>query len=127
MAVVILNSNNRWNDATRLLDYGFNEVRPVVLAEKDELVTELEVREGLEKRVSLVALERLEVYVPRIEVEKIQRKVVLTPAPEAPVKRGDKLGKMKFYLDDKELGAVDLVANQDVDRLSWFKRLFDKS
>ncbi|MDO7786705.1 D-alanyl-D-alanine carboxypeptidase [Desulforamulus aquiferis] len=127
LAVVILNSNNRWNDATRLLDYGFKEVRPVVLAEKDELVTELEVREGLEKRVSLVALERLEVYVPRIEVEKIQRKVVLTPAPEAPVKRGDKLGKMKFYLDDKELGAVDLVANQDVDRLSWFKRLFDKS
>lgn len=124
LVVVILNSNNRWNDATRLMDYGFEEVRPVVLTDKDELITGIEVKEGIEKKVNLVASKRLEVYVPRIEVEKIQRKIVLTPAPQAPVKRGTKLGQMKFFLNDRELGAVDLITNQDIGRLSLIDRLF---
>lgn len=125
LVAVILNSNNRWNDATRLLEYGFNEVKPVVLAEKDEVISELPVLEGVEKKVSLVAAEKVEAYIPVIDIEKVERKVNLNPSPTAPVAQGTKLGTATYVLRGREIASVDLVANQNIERLSWLNRIFD--
>ncbi|MEW6065779.1 MAG: D-alanyl-D-alanine carboxypeptidase family protein [Bacillota bacterium] len=125
LVAVILHSNNRWNDATRLLEYGFNEIKPVVLTEKDEVITELPVLDGLDKKVSLVAAQRIEVYLPRIDVDKVERKATLNPTPTAPVKQGTKLGTATYFLNGKEIASVDLVANRNIERVSWFNRLFD--
>ncbi len=124
LIAVILNSNNRWSDATSLLEYGFNEVKPVVLAEKDEVIAELKVTEGVEQKVTLVAAKKLEIYLPVIQVEKIQRKINLYPTANAPVKQGHKLGTITYVVEGKEIATVDLVANQDIKRISWLKRLF---
>ncbi|AQS58952.1 D-alanyl-D-alanine carboxypeptidase family protein [Desulforamulus ferrireducens] len=125
LVVVILNSNNRWQDATKLLDYGFNQVKPVVLAEQDEVMAEIEVLEGKEPKVTLVAAKKLEYNLPLIEVEKIQRKVNLYPVPKAPVKKGTVLGTATYLIEGKEIATVDLIANQDIERKPWFQRIFD--
>ncbi|MEG6522387.1 D-alanyl-D-alanine carboxypeptidase family protein [Desulfotomaculum sp. 1211_IL3151] len=125
LVVVILNSNNRWNDATRLLEYGFNEVERRVLIEKDEVVSEIQVLEGVETRVALVTANRVEAYVASMDSDKIESRITRNPIPRAPIKQGDKLGKMVFVLNDKEIGTVDLIANQHIERLAWYKRIFD--
>lgn len=125
LVVVILNSDNRWNDATKLLDFGFNEVRPVVLVEKGELVTDLEVVDGVEKKINLVAAERVQIYTTSIELEKIKRKLKLEQAPTAPVSQGTRLGQLKFYLNDKEIASVDLVSSQEVGKISWIRKLLN--
>lgn len=125
LVVVILDSNNRWNDATRLLDWGFNEVKPVVMVEKDEIVSELPVQEGVEQRVHLVAAQKVEACIPIAQRDKVERKINLSPSPTAPVQQGTKLGRAIYLLNGKEIAAVDLVANQSIDRISFWKRLWD--
>lgn len=125
LVVVILHSNNRWNDATRLLDWGFNEVKPVVMVEKDEIISELPVIEGVEQRVRLVASQKVEAYIPMVERDKVERKITLFSSPKAPVEKGAKLGRASYLLNGKEIAAVDLVANQSIDRISFWKRLWD--
>lgn len=125
LVVVILNSNNRWNDATRLLEWGFNEVKSVVLVEKDEIMGEIPVLEGVEQKVHLVSASKLECYIPIVNMEKVQHKIILSAAPTAPVSQGTKLGRVVYYLEGREIAAVDLVANQNIEPLAWYKRLFD--
>lgn len=124
LAVVILNSNNRWNDATGLLEFGFNEVRPVVLAEKDEQLGKLQVLEGVEKEVTLAAANRVEVYLAPYDVGKIEERKNLTEAPRAPIPKGAKLGSVTYILHGKGIASVDLIANQNIERVSWLKRVF---
>ena len=125
LVVVILHSNNRWNDATRLLEYGFNEVKPVVLVEKDEVLSTMPVLEGVENKITLVTAKKLEVYVPSVDMDKIERKIHLKPTPMAPVKQGTKLGQAIFTVKGKEIASVDLVANQNIERLPWYKSIFN--
>ncbi|CCO07276.1 D-alanyl-D-alanine carboxypeptidase family protein [Desulforamulus hydrothermalis] len=124
LVAVILHSSNRWSDAIKLLTYGFTEVKPVVLAEKDEVMAELPVIGGTDKKVTLVAAQKVEAYLVASDTEKVVRRITLAPAPAAPVKQGSKLGTATYYLNGREIAAVDLVANRRVDRLSWFKRWF---
>jgi len=124
LVAVILNSDNRWNDATNLLEYGFREVTPVVVAEKDERMAELQVVEGIDKKVSLVAARKVEVSVLRKDIDKIEEKINLAPAPKAPVTQGMKLGYATFLLNGKEIASVDLIANKNIDRLPWYRRIF---
>ena len=125
LVVVILNSNNRWNDATRLLEWGFHEVQPITLVEKDEILSELPVLEGVEQKVHLVAARKAETYLPTVEMDKVERKIILSSTPTAPVEQGAKLGKAVYLLNGKEIVTVDLVANQSIERISWWKRLWD--
>ncbi|WP_073235043.1 D-alanyl-D-alanine carboxypeptidase family protein [Desulforamulus putei] len=125
LVAVILHSSNRWSDATGLLEYGFTEVKPVVLAEKDEVISELPVTDGVDKKVTLIAAQKTEAYVPRTNVDKVERRVNLAPIPTAPVEQGSKLGTATYFLNGKEIASVDLVANRHIERVSWFKRLFD--
>ena len=125
LVAVVLNSSNRWDDAAKLLEYGFNEVKRRVLIEKDEVVSEIQVLEGVEKKVTLVTANGVEAYVPNIDLDKLESQIQLNPTPLAPIKQGDKLGKMIFVLKGKEIGTVDLIANQHIERLPWYKRLFD--
>ncbi|AEF93902.1 Serine-type D-Ala-D-Ala carboxypeptidase [Desulfotomaculum nigrificans CO-1-SRB] len=126
LVAVVLNSPNRWDDATNLLEYGFREFRPQVLSEKDEVMGEIPVVEGVEQKVTLVAAKKVEAYVARIDSDKVERKINLAPPPKAPIKQGIKLGKATFVLHGQEIATVDLVANRNIKRLPWFKRIFKK-
>ena len=125
LVAVILNSQNRWDDATGLLDYGFNDIKPVALVEKSEYVDKVPVEEGVEKEVRLVAANKVEVYLPPGELELVQKKIHKTVAPKAPITKGTKLGTVTYLLKDKEIASVDLVANQDIERLPWYRRIFE--
>ena len=39
---------------------------------------------------------------------------------EAPIKKGDVIGKVVFSLDDSELSSTNLVASCDVDKITLF-------
>ena len=52
----------------------------------------------------------------------------LAPQVEAPVEPGQKLGELKVLVDGEQVDAIDLVAPQEVPRLSIggiFKRFLD--
>ncbi len=63
-------------------------------------------------------------------LEKIEKKIEIPAEVEAPIKKGDVIGKVVCYSDGEKKGSVDLIAGEDVERHTiwmtvqeWFQKL----
>ena len=61
------------------------------------------------------------------------QKLVVDKFAYAPIKKGDRLGEVKFYLDGKNIGSADIVAAEDIDvpeqkqeEKSFFQRIKER-
>lgn len=112
-------SNDRFNGAKKLLDYGFaNYNYSSIEAEIDEN-TELQVIKGTAKTVGIKPQSTLNVLLPKSASGKIERKTVLSENVTAPVKKGDVLGTVTVTLGGEQLGEIPLVAKADVEKLTF--------
>ena len=111
-------SNDRFNGAKKLLDYGVANYNYSSIEAGIEENTELEVLKGTEKTVEIQPQGTLNVLLPKSASGKIERKTVLSENVTAPVKKGDILGTVTVTLDGEQLGEIPLVANEDVGRLT---------
>lgn len=113
-------SKERFADAANLLNYAFANYTsyelkssqplptvPVKLGETDYVHTEL-------KSASPILLEKT-------DVSKITQKISIYENVQAPVEKGQKLGEISFFIDDKNIANSDIVAADDVFRLTIAK------
>lgn len=125
---VVLHSHNRYGDAKKMLDYGFDNIERIQLSGNKENISSLPITNGIKSSVNVVTAKALEVDMIKEDLENVQKKVELVKTLEAPVKAGQKVGEIKFLLHDQQIAQVDLVAAQQVPAQSWFyrtgKRLF---
>ncbi len=112
-------SNDRFGGAKKLLDYGFANYNYSSIDAGLEENTELKVIKGTEKTVGIKPQSTLDVLLPKSASGKIERKTVLSENVTAPVKKGDVLGTVTVTLDGEQLGEIPLVANEDVERLTF--------
>ena len=110
-------SNQRFEDAKALLDYGFANyamaaVYPEVpLAPVDVLLgTSAQVQPQLERDCRLL--------VRRGEESQVSTRLTLAENVEAPVERGQTLGQMEVYVGDELRETIPILSAQEVDRLS---------
>ena len=117
---------SRATETTRLLSYGFNLFRKVtVIPDAGTPVPERVAMEGGKQAdLGLVYAERLEVSVPQEREGDIEMRRELVEPVTAPVAEGEKVGEVVAVLDGFELGRVDLLAAETVEKGNWFNRLF---
>ncbi|WP_211230085.1 D-alanyl-D-alanine carboxypeptidase family protein [Desulfovirgula thermocuniculi] len=114
LIAVVLCSADRYRDAAALLDYGFLEVQRVSLCRAGGEALAVPVARGAAAAVRAVAAGDLEVDLARDQLGQVRREVRLFSPLAAPVRAGQKVGEMVYYLGDSELGRVDLVAAESV-------------
>ncbi|MGN0494455.1 MAG: D-alanyl-D-alanine carboxypeptidase family protein [Acutalibacteraceae bacterium] len=112
-------SNDRFNGAKKLLDYGFANYNYSSIAAEIDQNTAIDVIKGTQKTVGIEPQSTLNVLLPKTASGKIERKTVLSEDITAPVKKGDVLGTVTVTLDGEQLGEIPLVAKEDVERLSF--------
>jgi len=112
----------REQEATKILDYGF---RSFELVKTEQLldVSQARVYKGRAKNVSLTTGDA-SVTVLRGKQAQLQVETQIDSL-EAPIKAGDQVGKMKVYLGEELLKEVSIVAENTVERGSWFTVLID--
>lgn len=112
----------REQEATKILDYGF---RSFELVKTEQLldVSQARVYKGRAKNVSLTTGDA-SVTVLRGKQAQLQVETQIDSL-EAPIKAGDQVGKMKVYLGEELLKEVPIVAENTVERGSWFTVLID--
>ncbi|MGI6143271.1 MAG: D-alanyl-D-alanine carboxypeptidase family protein [bacterium] len=113
---VVLNSNDRWGDSVRLLDYGFNDFSLLSLAKQGERVGEARVTGGVLDRVPIVPVRDLNVIVPREKRGEVERVVDLRKDLAAPLKEGEVVGEIKAILGGEIIEKVSLIATVEVPR-----------
>ncbi|MFG6318725.1 MAG: D-alanyl-D-alanine carboxypeptidase [Clostridia bacterium] len=111
-------SNIRFNDAKKLLDYGFTNFKFEKNGTKDAVVKTVEVNKAVEKELNLVYEKDSGILVQKSNSANIEQEVVLSENISAPIQKGEILGTVHFYLDGEILDSINLVAEKDVDKLS---------
>ena len=112
-------SNDRFNGAKKLLDFGFANYNYSGIDAGLEENPKIQVLKGTQKTVEALPQGTLNVLLPKTASGKIERKTVLSENVTAPVKKGDVLGTVTVTLDGKQLGEIPLVAKSDIKKLTF--------
>ncbi len=128
---VIMDSTDMYGDMEKLLDYGFDNYQVKAIPRKDK-TSLVKVNKGASQSV-LAELERdVSVVLLPDELSKLTFKTDLVKNVQAPVKKGDILGKAKIVLNGEELEQVNYIAKESVPKkptlwmtiAGWFASLF---
>lgn len=115
-------SDDRFSDARTLLDYGFSSYK-LYRDETAEPVGTVPVNKGAHAGVAVKMAEPLTVLIARSNEGLIVTDYELSPSVTAPICAGTVLGKAICRSGDTVIGSCDLVAVNDVEKMSFFSAL----
>lgn len=131
LIAVSLNAPDDWNDHMAMLDYGFASYKSLSL-DGSGFSGRLPVVGGKDGKnaVSVYGGAGGSVTVPRDRAESITSRILLPAFVYAPVSAGDRVGRIQYCLDEKEIYSVPLLAGEDVDpaekKPGFWERLFGR-
>jgi D-alanyl-D-alanine carboxypeptidase (penicillin-binding protein 5/6) len=116
-------SNTRFAEAKKLLDYGYANFEIGKVKNKGEELGTVEVTKGVETSVKGVLKSDVNLMLKKGKKDEIKQNVNMIKSIEAPVKQGQKIGEVTFEDGGKVIAKEDVVASDDVKKAS-FVRLF---
>ena len=117
-------SRRRFKEAKRLLAWGFIQYRWVNLGRSKKPKREqIKVLKGQKRTVRIRLKGSVEALVRRGEEKRISMKLELPEAVPAPIRTGQKVGRVTYELGGDKLGGADLVAAESVKKLGFFQSL----
>lgn len=112
----------RAQQAKKLLDWGFAHYKLTSVVATDEPVGRVRVSDYIERTTPAVTAEATSMPVFDL-AGPVGRRIELKPSVEAPVKRGDNLGKMTIYQGDTILAQVPIVSAADIPGPTVWQRI----
>ncbi len=114
-------SNTRFAEARKLLDYGFANFETTLVNKKGEEVQKVQVKKGVQKYTNAVYKQDVKLLLKKGEKGKVERKINLENNLAAPVSEGQKIGEIIYMISGNEVGNADLVASNSVQKASFIK------
>lgn len=114
-------SQERFNEAKKLLDYGFSNYQYVNISNKDDFAGICKIKNGVIPEINVVYKDNYGVVMPKSKDSQTENKIEIYESANAPISKGDKLGTANFYYDKKLIGSIDLVASESVDKYTFSK------
>lgn len=122
LLAVVLNSGDRWNDSIRMFEYGFNNFEYQQVSVAGEKFGLNDVKDGKQKQVPTLFGGDLGVLVPVDDKAHLEERLTLQPDLTAPVLKGQLIGTVSYYVNNRFAGQVNLLAGQDVYKQGMFAR-----
>lgn len=116
-------SNDRFNSARTLLDYGFSNWEMTKVEPGNDVSYSLPIKLGTADKVNLVRPEAKSFLIPKGKGNLIEKKTEIKKEAVAAVEEGEVLGKISILLDGEEIGEYSLCAEKTVERMN-FKNAF---
>lgn len=120
------NSNDRFNTAKAMLNWGFSNYTCYKPEIDKKLLKAVDVIGGKDQSVKVEIGEVSPILLKKGEEGNIKTEVKLKKSVEAPVEKGQKLGSVKFYSGNEVVGTIKITAKKEVEKLQpfdCFKRL----
>lgn len=117
-------SNTRWAESRKLLDYGFANFETSLVNKKGEEVKIVDVKKGLKSSVKGIYAEDVNFLLKKGEKGKIEHEVNIDENITAPIKAGQKIGMVVFKMGGKEIGKAQIVAETAVEKASVMRLFF---
>ncbi|MCD8048656.1 MAG: D-alanyl-D-alanine carboxypeptidase [Clostridia bacterium] len=114
------NSKARFAAASTLLNYGFENYTSVG-SSAGEAAGVVKVKKGESENVTCVLEEACRATVEKGAAGVVETEIELAEEAEAPIGKGEKMGVMKLILNGEVIAEADIVAGEDVHRVSFGK------
>lgn len=118
----------RFNEAIKLLDYGFANYDSIPIGKKGEIIAKVPIEKADMMSLELILERDYFALVPKGNSGNITKEVSCEEDIKSPIKQGDVLGSLTVLLDNKVIKKVNLVAKSDVENADLFlllKRIFE--
>ena len=115
--------NSRSKESSRLLTYGLTNFDLVEISKTNEPIGKVDIWLGKKKFVKVYTNEDIFKIIKKGQKKKLKIKMVYSGPIEAPIKKNQKVAKLKIIYDQEEIGEYDLLALDDVKKVNIFSRL----
>ena len=124
IAVTLKSSSEkqRLTDNRRLLDYGFRYFRTKKILSKFTSIKVEEVWGGEQETVSLESAEDVYLTLSPRDFKRVEPVLELEDYLQAPLQKGQVVGKVTLSLDGEMLKSVDLISSRGIEPLGFFGR-----
>ena len=110
----------RFEEATKLLDYGFNQFSYKSFGKKGDLVQTININKGIQKVDGVILENDAGALVEKGKEKDVVQNVTINENISAPITAGQKVGEMTFSLDGQVISTVNLVAENSIDKINLF-------
>lgn len=121
LIAVVLHDHARWYDSMQLLKYGFDNYDLYEYCDQGALIATLPVEGGLAAEVDAVAANPAALTIAAADYAKVSAEVDMPKTIRAPVYQGQKVGEIVFFVGDKAVKTVDIVAAREVSERTVLK------
>lgn len=111
-------SNIRFQEAQKLLDYGFKNYVFKQMGNSGDIIGNIEVEKGIERNINAVLNKSCGVLLKKGSENKVVQNVQLEQKLCAPIEKGQKIGEIVYTLDGKLLQTVDIVTDKEIKKES---------
>lgn len=124
------NTKTRNAEVSRMFDFAFSQYQQVPVVKKGEELGTLKVKKGMKSEVPIIADKPYSILMKRSQAAGgVQHEVILDPV-QAPVKKGQPIGKIIVKSGDKTVQEFVIPAPEDIAKAGWwnlFKRTMGKT
>lgn len=127
IAVVLgtASENARAQEIQKMFNFGFRFFETHQLYAADEAITQTKVWKGQTDQLNLGLAQPLSITVPRGRYKDLQATTNLQQPVVAPIAKGTELGDVEIRLGDEVVAQQKLVAIDNVEKGSWWRRILD--
>lgn len=123
---VSLNAPDWFNDNYKLFDYGFTTYRPYFIYDKGQFVKKIEIEDGNKEYINLVTEDALFYPLKEGERDNIKIHVESLSNIELPINKGEVMGTISVYLDNKLVDRGNLVSKTSIEKEGFINRMLNK-
>lgn len=126
--VVVMGANNeayRQRVSRELINFAFQNFDRKKIYEANEVIARANILHGIDKTVPVGVSESITATLPRVQYDNLKAQIQVNKGLEAPVKIGEEVGHLEFYIDNHLLYSFPVVALKDVEKTGIFQRLWE--
>ena len=106
-------AKTRFNEAKKLLDYGFANYVCKKIASQNDVIKTISVSKGIESSINAIFPEDISILTKKGN-ENITQEIYLPDNLNAPINKGDIIGYVEFKLNNETIKKVDIISDSEV-------------
>lgn len=116
----------RADQSRELLNWGFGHFTTVTKAPAGQFVSKVPVWFGQAQEIELATGDNLQILTSKTQKNKITTVVDIPDSLEAPIKKGQEVGKMMAVIDGKAVASVPVIATSDIEESGFMSRTWQR-
>ena len=122
-------SQQRFDDARRLINYGFDTYTLVDLLDNVEIPKSISVEGGMDKEIEIIPGSGAKAILKRDDEKKIKFRVEIPKSVKAPIHKGETVGELIFEQDGKVIAKINMISAQEGNKATlgeYFNKLIER-